>query len=65
MTNIDVATPTGFPDFFSCYEMLSAKADIQWCPTSEDLFLTWGTDLQFYQTRDVDNESEKLLSQSK
>lgn len=29
------------------------RADVQWCPTAEDIFLTWGTKLQLYQTREI------------
>ena len=44
--------------------MSGTKADIQWCPTADDIFLTWGTDIQFYQTKDIEKDAEKLPPQS-
>lgn len=37
---------------------MGVKADVQWCPSAEDIFLTWGSDLQIYQTKTISDLPE-------
>lgn len=32
---------------------MGVKADVQWCLSADDIFLTWGSDLQVFQTKQV------------
>ncbi|XP_018011442.1 GATOR complex protein MIOS-A [Hyalella azteca] len=41
---------------------MGVKAEILWCPTASDIFLTWGSDIQIYQTRNVAASAETSSS---
>jgi len=40
--------------------MIGTIGDIQWCPTADDLFLTWGSELSFYRAQTKDRKNEGI-----
>ncbi|KAF2358240.1 WD repeat protein mio zinc-ribbon like domain [Trinorchestia longiramus] len=42
---------------------MGVKAEILWCPTADDIFLAWGSDIQVYQTREASSNPDTSLSQ--
>lgn len=45
-----------------CCKMSGLKVDVQWSPVDDDIFITYGTAVNLYQTKERDGMFEPLLS---